>query len=146
MRNYELYILKQPSSCSTSRICPSWPRCRLRLSLLLVSLQACILLPCPTQYLAIYLNGSGFTPNAFLVIWVASHWCTSKQHNKFTRYTCTYIYISHWHYYSSLLPTLLLLSLAGRLVQTLSVWHNSESVKISPRRQYLPPKTDNLNK
>ncbi len=38
MRNHELYILEQPSSCSTLQICPSWPRCRLRLGLLLVSL------------------------------------------------------------------------------------------------------------
>ncbi len=38
MRNYQLHIVEQPSSCSTSRIRPSWPRCRLRLSLLLVSL------------------------------------------------------------------------------------------------------------
>jgi hypothetical protein len=38
--NHDLYeyLLEQPSSCSTSRIPPSWPRCRLRLSLLLVSL------------------------------------------------------------------------------------------------------------
>jgi hypothetical protein len=36
--NHDLYILEQPSSCSTSWIHPSWPRCRLRLSLLLVSL------------------------------------------------------------------------------------------------------------
>jgi hypothetical protein len=38
MPNHQLYILEQPSSCSISRMCPSWPRCRLRLSLLLVSL------------------------------------------------------------------------------------------------------------
>ncbi len=38
MRNYQLYILEQPSSHSTSRMRPSWPRCRLRLSLILVSL------------------------------------------------------------------------------------------------------------
>jgi hypothetical protein len=36
--NYNLYILEQPSSWSTSQICPSWPRSRLRLSLLLVLL------------------------------------------------------------------------------------------------------------
>ncbi len=34
-RDYDLYILEQPSSWSTSRIRPSWPRSRLRLSLLL---------------------------------------------------------------------------------------------------------------
>jgi hypothetical protein len=31
-------MLEQPSSCSTMRMRPSWPRCRFRLSLLLVSL------------------------------------------------------------------------------------------------------------
>jgi hypothetical protein len=36
--NCDLYILEQPSSCSTLRIRPSQPHCRLRLSLLLVSL------------------------------------------------------------------------------------------------------------
>ncbi len=36
--NHDLYILEQPSSCSTSWKRPSWPRSRLRLSLLLVSL------------------------------------------------------------------------------------------------------------
>jgi hypothetical protein len=36
--NHDLCILEQPSSSSTSQIRPSWPRCRLRLSLLLVSL------------------------------------------------------------------------------------------------------------
>jgi hypothetical protein len=40
--NYNLYILEQPSSWSTSRIRPSWPPSRLRLSLLLVSLSECI--------------------------------------------------------------------------------------------------------
>jgi hypothetical protein len=32
--NHDLYILEQPSSCSTLRICPSWPRYRFGLSLL----------------------------------------------------------------------------------------------------------------
>ncbi len=36
--SHELFMLEQPSSGSTSRIRPSWPRCRSRLSLLLVSL------------------------------------------------------------------------------------------------------------
>jgi hypothetical protein len=35
---HDLYILEQPSSCGTSRIRPSWPCCRLRLSLLRDSL------------------------------------------------------------------------------------------------------------
>jgi hypothetical protein len=36
--NHDWYILEQLFSCSTSRMHPSWPRCRLGLSLLLVSL------------------------------------------------------------------------------------------------------------
>jgi hypothetical protein len=36
--NHDLYILEQPSSCSTSQTRPSWPRSRFGLSLLLVSL------------------------------------------------------------------------------------------------------------
>ncbi len=40
--NYDFYILEQPSSWSTSWICPSWPRSKLKLSLLLVSLSKCI--------------------------------------------------------------------------------------------------------
>ncbi len=32
-----------------------------------LSLWACILLPCPTQYLAVYLSWLGFTPNTFLL-------------------------------------------------------------------------------
>jgi hypothetical protein len=38
IHNHQLYILEQPSSCSTSWMHPSWPHCRLRLSLLLVFL------------------------------------------------------------------------------------------------------------
>jgi hypothetical protein len=44
--NYNSYILEQPYSRSTSRIHPSWPRSRLRLSLLLVLLLN-IFLVCP---------------------------------------------------------------------------------------------------
>jgi hypothetical protein len=40
--NYNLYIIEQPSSWSTSQIRPSWPRSRLRLSLLLALLPKCI--------------------------------------------------------------------------------------------------------
>ncbi len=41
-RDYDLYILEQLSSCSTSRIHPSWPWSRLRLSLLLAFHSKCI--------------------------------------------------------------------------------------------------------
>ncbi len=42
MRDYDLYILEQPSSWSTLLICPSWPRSRSRLSLLLAFRSTCI--------------------------------------------------------------------------------------------------------
>jgi hypothetical protein len=57
-----------------------------------LSLRACIMLPCPTQYLAVYYSGSGFTPNALL----QSGWLlTNVQVNNITRttyvHTCIYI-------------------------------------------------------
>jgi hypothetical protein len=72
--SYNLYILEQLSSWSTLRICPSWPRSRLRLSLLLVLLLKCFpYLPRPTQHIAVCSNSSGFTLNPFIAIWAASH-------------------------------------------------------------------------
>ncbi len=91
--DYDLYILEQPSSWSTSRIRPSWPRSRLRLSLLLAYLSTCV--PCCHASLGILLfvpNGSGFALNSFIAIWVASHKCTSKQHNNAIWHTWTPIY------------------------------------------------------
>ncbi len=92
-------------------------------------------LPCPTQYLAVYLNWSGFTPNAFLSGWLL----TNVQVNNITTlhdtHGHTHIYTSHWHYYSSLLSTLLPLFLAGWLIQTLPVWLNT--VFVCDRR-HLP--------
>ncbi len=55
-------VLEQPSSWSTSRIHPSWPRSWLRLSLLLAFHSTCI--PCchaPFCILLFVPNGSGFT-------------------------------------------------------------------------------------
>ncbi len=50
--DYDLYILEQPFSWSTSRIHLSWPRSRLGLSLLLVFLSECIsCLLCPSRIL-----------------------------------------------------------------------------------------------
>jgi hypothetical protein len=57
-----------------------------------LSLSACILLPCPTQYLAVYFSGSGFTPNAFLL----SGWLlTNLQVNNITTLhdICAHMYI-----------------------------------------------------
>jgi hypothetical protein len=59
-----------------------------------LSLSACILLPCPTQYLAIYYNGLGFMPNAFLL----SGWLlTNVQVNIITKLhdICAHMCIHH---------------------------------------------------
>jgi hypothetical protein len=59
-----------------------------------LSLWACILLPYPTQYLAVYYSGSGFTPNAFLL----SGWLlTNVQVNNTTALheKCAHMYIHH---------------------------------------------------
>ncbi len=59
-----------------------------------LSLWAYILLPCSTQYLAIYLNGSGLTPNAFLL----SGWLlTNVQVNNITMLhdICAHMYTHH---------------------------------------------------
>ncbi len=89
-----LYILEQPSlGAPCEYVCnglvpgfdwaPFWP---LPLSRLLVAMS--------TQYLAVYLNGSGFTPNAFLL----SGWLlTNVQVNNITTLhnICAHIYIHH---------------------------------------------------
>jgi hypothetical protein len=64
--NYNLYILEQPSSWSTSRIRLSWPLSRLRLSLDIPCL------PWPAKYVAVCSNSSGFTLNPFIAVQAAS--------------------------------------------------------------------------
>jgi hypothetical protein len=102
--NMALYILEQRSSWSTLRIRPSWPRSRVRLSLLLVLLSrvySCLLLP--TQHLAVHSNGSYFALNPFPAYWRPN---TSVQVNNTTMlqcyiiYTWTHIFTSHQYYYS----------------------------------------------
>ncbi len=61
-----------------------------------LSLWACILLPCLTQYLAFYLSGSGFTPNAFLLSgWLLTN--TNVQVNIITTLQdiCAHMHIHH---------------------------------------------------
>ncbi len=84
------------------------------------SLWACILLPRPTRYLAVYYSGSGFTPNAFLL----SEWLLTNVQVT-TWHMCTHVYKSHQHYYSSLLSTHLPFFLAGWLIPTLPVGYNN---------------------
>ncbi len=112
--DYDLYILEQPSSWSTSRIRPSWPRSRLRLSLLLVSLFECIsCLLWPLQSLTVCLNGSGFTPNPFIAV---GRLLTNVQVNNITMQHDT-----HWHTnihhisHTILLPFYTSSTLLGRL-------------------------------
>ncbi len=49
----------------------------------------------PTQYLAVYSNGSCFTLKPFLANWAASHQCTSKQHYYATSYIHSHACIHH---------------------------------------------------
>jgi hypothetical protein len=94
--NIALYILERPSSWSTSRIRPSWPRSRVRMCLLLVlfpQVYPCLLWP--TQYLTICSNGSNFALNPFLIYWRPN---TSVQVNNTSALhhmrTDTHIYIT----------------------------------------------------
>ncbi len=126
-----LYILEQPSSWSTSLIRPSWPRSRVRLCLLLVlfpQVYSCLLWP--TQYLAVFSNGSYFTLNPFLADWRLS---TSVQVNNTTAlhhlHMDTHIYITSILLFI-LFFTLLLLLLAGWLPLTLPVGHNKYSERV----------------
>jgi hypothetical protein len=121
--NHELYILEQPSSCSTARIHPSWPRCRLRLSLLQVSssVRASCYHAHPNILLFIFLGWVSHLMPSLLSGWLLTNVQVNgiiKLHNTHKH---SYIYASHRHYYSSLLLTLLPLFLAGWLLQTLPV-------------------------
>ncbi len=59
-----------------------------------LSLWACILLPCPTQYLPVYYSGSGFTPNIFLL---SGRLLTNVQVNNITTLhaICAHMYVHH---------------------------------------------------
>jgi hypothetical protein len=93
--NMALYVLERQSSWSTSRIRPSWPRSRVRLSLLLVlfpQVYSCLLWP--TQHLAVCSNSSHFTLNPFLAYTRPN---TGVQVNNFsaTSYTHGHTYLHH---------------------------------------------------
>jgi hypothetical protein len=105
-----------------------------------LSLWTCFLLPCPTQYLAIYLSGSGFTPQAFL----PSEWLfTIVQVNNITtlRDICAHMYIHH------IVITILLFLLhffrsswqAGWSRPFLSDTVTNVNVDFKPFNRYLPP-------
>jgi hypothetical protein len=120
-----LYILVRPSSWSTSRIRPSWPRSRVRLCLLLVlfpQVYCCFLWS--TQYLVNCSNSSYFALNPFLAYWRPN---TSVQVNNTS--ALHHIHMDMHIYITSILLfvlffTLLPLLLAGRLPLILSVRHN----------------------
>ncbi len=115
-----LYVLEWLSSLTTSRICPSWPRSRVRLCLLLVlfpQVYSCLLWPTP--YLAVCPNGSYFALNPFLADWRLN---IGVQLNNTS--VLHYIYTDTQTYITSILLfilffTLLPLLLAGRLPLTL---------------------------
>jgi hypothetical protein len=89
-----------------------------------LSLWACILLPSPTQYLAVYYSGSGFTPKAFLL----SGWLlTNVQVNNITTLhdICAHMHLHHIGI-TSLLSTHLPFFLAGWLTPTHPVGYNGD--------------------
>jgi hypothetical protein len=137
------YILQQRSSWSTLRIRPSWSRSRLKLSP--IALWACTLLPCPAQYLAVYCNGSSFTPSTFYYLGGFSlmYKETSQQH-----YTThgTYVYTSHQHYYSFILSAHLPFFLAGWLSATRHAGYRHVALvsKISKSIFFLPSREANF--
>ncbi len=111
-------ILEQPSSWSTSRLRPSWPRSRLRLSLLLVSLSECIFcchVP-PSISLCIPTDRVSHLMLSLLSGWLL----TNVQVNNITTLHDTHIYITSALLFFFLF-TLIPLFLAGLLVQTLPV-------------------------
>jgi hypothetical protein len=118
--DYGLYILEQPSSWSISRIRPSWPRSRLRLSLLLVSLLNVFLVWYGPSSILLFVTidrVSHQTPSL-----LSGRLLTNVQVNNITTLHDTHIYITSallffFPFYTS--STLL----AGWLVQTLPVWH-----------------------
>jgi hypothetical protein len=92
-----LYILEQLSAWSTSRICPSWSRSRVRLNLLLALFDKYPCLFWPTRYLVVYSNNSCFTLEPSLVSRAAWHKCTVQVNNMAMLhliYTVTHIYIT----------------------------------------------------
>jgi hypothetical protein len=130
-----LYILERPSSWSTSRIRPSWPRSRVRLRLLLLLFPKYIsCLPRPNQYLAACYNGSCFTLNPSLADCRLN---TNVQVNNMTVphhiHTDTHICITSISLFI-LLFTLLPLSLAGWLPWTLPVGHRRYVSEGSPAK------------
>jgi hypothetical protein len=119
-----LYILERSSSWSTSRIHPSWPQSRVELRLLLSYLVS-ILLVCLAHQVSCCLSQQlKFHAHPSLL---AGQLSTDVQVNNTAAphlmYIDTPIYITFILLFI-LFFTLLLLSLAGRLAQTLPVWHN----------------------
>ncbi len=90
--NHDLYILEQPSSCSTLRIHPSWTHCRLRLNLLLVSLSehASCYHAQPSILLFISMGRVSHLTPTLLSGWLL----TNRQVNNITTLHDTHIYIT----------------------------------------------------
>jgi hypothetical protein len=99
-----LYILEQLTSWSTSGICPSCPRSRVRLNLLLtlfLRVYSCLLWP--TQHLAVCSNSSHFALDLFLACWWPNT-CTQVNNTLMLRH----IHI-HTHIYTTSALFILLL-------------------------------------
>ncbi len=115
----DLYILEQPSSWSTSGICPSLPQSRVELRLLILYFTS-ILLVC-LQYPAVYSNDSSFPLNPSSL---AGRLNTNVQVNNTatSHHMCTSTHIYMTFILLFILSFILLpFSWAGWLAQTLSV-------------------------
>ncbi len=121
--NHELYILKRPSSCSTLQIHPSWPRCRHRLSLLLVSLSehASCYHAQPSILLFISLGQVSHLTPSLLSGWLL----TNVQVNNIIMLHDTHGHIYIHHIGITILLFFLHFFHSLWLVQTLPVWHST---------------------
>jgi hypothetical protein len=89
-----LYILEQRSSCSTSRIGPSWPCSWLKLRHVLASLYEHASCCHARTSILLFIAMGQVSHLAPSTIGVASHYCTSKHHNNATRHM-THMYRHH---------------------------------------------------
>jgi hypothetical protein len=99
--SHTFIILEQPSSWSTSRIRPSWPRSRVRLRLLLVGFPKYILVYSgPTSILLFVpmVHVSHSTPSLLIDGLTLAYKSTTRQ--RYTTYTQKNISTSHQYYYS----------------------------------------------
>jgi hypothetical protein len=134
---YTLYILERPSSWSISRIRPSRPQSRIELGLLLLSFMSILLVCFGPPSILLSVPTAHVLHSPFPVSWQLN---TNVQVNNMAalHHIYTYIYITSI-LLSMPLFTLLPLSWAGRLVQTLLVCHITSMCLLWWRGEYNSP-------